>query len=162
MLRGFADQKHVELTGSVARLPRHVATDNPADEKMWQRLHPLLYAAGFGGLTLPELASATAIKEVQLKDFLFRKAKTGEVVRVTQERFYLRGTLARFAAIADKVSRSLPGGKFTAAQVRDCTDIGRTRVIEILECLDRLGIMLRVGDMRTMRKDFAPILGAPR
>jgi selenocysteine-specific elongation factor len=159
LLRGLAEQKRIELTGSVARLPKHVATDNPADEKMWRQLQPILERAGFNGLTLAELASAAAMKEAPLKDFLFRKAKTGEVVRVTQERFYPRDTLARFAAIADKVARSLPGGKFTAAQVRDSTDIGRNRVIEILECFDRLGVTMRVGDLRTMRKNF-PALSA--
>ena len=160
LLRLLADEKHIELSGSVARLPRHVATDNPADERIWQRVQPVLDAAGFGGLTLAELASAAAIKESLLKDFLHRKAKTGEVVRVTPERFYLRGTLARFAAIADAVSRAAPDGRFSAAQVRDRTDIGRTRAIEILECLDRLGITQRIGDVRALRKDFVPILGA--
>ena len=72
----------------------------------------------------------------------------------------MRGTLARFAAIADAVSRAAPDGRFSAAQVRDRTDIGRTRAIEILECLDRLGITQRIGDVRALRKDFVPILGA--
>lgn len=159
LLRALADDRKIELAGAVARLPRHVATDNPADRKMWQSVQPVLDGAGFNSLTLTELAAATAIKAPLLKDFMHRKAKTGELVRVTPERFYLRGTLARFAAIAEAVSRAVPGGKFSAAQVRDRTDIGRTRVIEILEALDRLGITQRIGDQRTMRRDFEPILG---
>ncbi len=159
LLRLLADDKKIELAGAVARLPRHVATDNPADQKMWQSVQPVLGAAGFASLTLAELAAATSIKAPLLKDFMHRKAKTGELVRVTPERFYLRGTLAQFAAIAVAVAKSVPGGKFSAAQVRDHTDIGRTRVIEILECLDRLGITQRIGDQRTMRKDYEPILG---
>ena len=91
---------------------------------------------------------------------MHRKAKTGEVIRVTPERFYLRATVAQFAAITEAVSRTVPNGRFSAAQVRDQTDIGRTRAIEILEALDRLGITQRVGDLRIVRKDFAPILGA--
>ena len=160
LLRMLADKKQVEVTGSIARVPRHVATDNPADEKLWNRVQPLLEGAGFGGLTVAELAAAASIREPQLKDFLHRKAKTGEVVKATETRFYLRGTLAAFAALAADVSRAVPGGKFSAAQVRDRTDIGRGRAIEILECLDRLGITRRTGDLRTMLKDFVPILGA--
>ena len=53
-----------------------------------------------------------------------------------------------------------PGGTFIAAQFRDRTGVNRTVAIEILECLDRLGITQRVGDARKMRKDFVPILGA--
>jgi selenocysteine-specific elongation factor len=160
LLRLLADRKNIEVTGSAARLPRHVATANPADEKMWQAVQPLLDRAGFAGLTLAELAASASIREPNLKDFLHRKAKTGEVIRATDTRFYLRGTLAAFAAIASDVSRTVPGGKFSAAQVRDRTDIGRGRAIEILECLDRLGITRRTGDLRVMLKDFVSILGA--
>ncbi len=159
LLRGLADEKQLETSGSVARLIRHVATDNPADERMWQAAQPALEAAGLGGATLAELAAAAKLAAPQLKDFLHRKAKTGEVVRVTAERFYLRGTLARFAVLVADVAKALPGGRFSAAQVRDRTDIGRGRAIELLECLDRLGITQRVGDVRVVRKDFAPILG---
>ena len=160
LVRMLADKKQIEATGSVARLPRHIATDNPADEKLWRAVQPLLDGAGFGGMTVAELAAAASIREALVKDFLHRKAKTGEVVRATESRFYLRGTLAVFAALASDVSRTLPGGKFSAAQIRDRTDIGRGRAIEILECLDRLGITRRTGDLRTMLKDFVPILGA--
>ena len=82
-------------------------------------------------------------------------------MRATDNRFYLRGTLAAFASIAADVARKLPDGRFAAAQVRDRTDIGRGRAIEILECLDRLGITRRIGDLRIMAKDFTPILGKP-
>ena len=80
---------------------------------------------------------------------------------MTAERFYLRETLARFASIALAVSRSVPAGRFAAAQVRDGTGIGRNRVIEILECFDRLGLTRRAGDLRTMAKDPTSVLGEP-
>jgi len=160
MLRLFADEGKIEFTGSVARLPRHVATDNPADDKMWGSVQPVLASAGFEGITLRELAASARIDEASLKDFLHRKARTRELMRVTPERFYLRSTLAQFAGIADAVSRASPGGRFRAAQVRDRTNIGRTRVIEILECLDRLGVTQRFGDLRGMRRNFEPILGS--
>lgn len=161
LLRRLADERHVDLSGSVAKLPRHVATDNPADENLWRRVRPMLNGAGFNGLTITELAAVAKIREPVLKDFLHRKAKTGELVLVTPDRFYLRGTLAQFAAIAESVYRALPGARFSAAQVRDRTDIGRTRVIQILECFDRLGITQRIGDLRIICKDFVPILGTP-
>ena len=160
LLRLLADDKQIELSGSIARIPRHVATDNPADQNMWLRVQPVLEAAGFNSMTLAELAAAAGLKDVALRDFMHRKAKTGEVIRVTPERFYLRGTVAQFAAITTGVFRDAKEGKFSAAQVRDRTDIGRTRAIEILECLDRFGITQRIGDLRVIRRDFAPILGA--
>ena len=160
LLRDLGDEKKIEVAGSSARLPRHVATDNPADEKMWQALKPLLDNAGFNVPPLRELAPAANLKEAILKDFLHRKARTSEVIRVTPERFYPRATLAQLAAVAQVVTQTVPGGQFTAAQYRDATGVGRGLAIEILECLDRLGITQRIGDARKMRKDFVPILGA--
>jgi selenocysteine-specific elongation factor len=155
------EEQRIETTGATARLRRHVATENPGDQKMWARVQPPMQAAGFNGLTIAELAAAARVQEAALKDFLFRKAKTGEVVKVTAERFYLRTTLARFASIALAVSQSVPAGRFTAAQVRDRTGIGRNRVIEILECFDRLGLTRRAMDLRTMAKDYTTVLGEP-
>lgn len=162
LIRRLADEKKVETNGSLVRLRSHVATDNAGDARTWDRVRPLLDGAGYNGLTLAELAAAAGIKESLLKDFLFRKAKTGEVVKVSEQRFYLRDTLARFLAIVSRVAGELPAGRFTAAQVRDKTDIGRMRVIEILECFDRIGITRRAGDLRTLRKDSTMIFGVPK
>ncbi|MFH1605677.1 MAG: selenocysteine-specific translation elongation factor [Pseudomonadota bacterium] len=159
LLRVLGDEKKLEVAGSLARLPKHVATDNPADERMWQSLKPLLDDAGFNVLPIRELAPAAKVNEGILKDFLHRKARTGEVIRVTPERFYPRATLAQLAAVAQVVAQAVPGGQFTAAQFRDRCGIGRGLAIEILECLDRLGITQRIGDVRKMRKDFVPMLG---
>ena len=159
LLRELGDAKKIEVASSTVRLPRHVATDNPADEKMWQALKPILDNAGFNVPPLRELAPAANIKEPILKDFLHRKARTGEVIRVTPERFYPRATLAQLAAVAQIVAQAVPAG-FTAAQFRDRSGVGRGLAIEILECLDRLGITQRIGDVRRMRKDFVTILGA--
>jgi len=159
ILRELGDAKKIEVASSTVRLPKHVATDNPADEKMWQALKPILDNAGFNVLPLRELAPAANIKEPILKDFLHRKARTGELIRVTPERFYPRATLAQLAAVAQIVAQAVPAG-FTAAQFRDRSGVGRGLAIEILECLDRLGITQRIGDVRKMRKDFVPILGA--
>jgi len=159
LLRELADERKIEVAGSSVRLPRHVATANPADEMMWQAVKPALDAARFNVPPLRELAPAAGLKEAILKDFLHRKSRTGEVIRVGTERFYPRATLAQLAAIAQAVAQAAPGGQFTPAQFRDASGLGRSLAMEILECLDRLGITQRMGDTRKMRKDFVPILG---
>jgi len=162
LLRELADERKIEVAGSHVRLPQHVATANPADQKMWESVRPLLESAGFNLPPLRELAPAAKISEAVLKDFLHRKSRTGEVIRVTPERFYPRATLAQLAALAQATAQAAPGGQFTAAQFRDRCGLGRSLAIEILECLDRLGITQRLGDARKMRRDYAPILGEAR
>ncbi|HET6493353.1 MAG TPA: selenocysteine-specific translation elongation factor [Burkholderiales bacterium] len=160
LLRELADERKLEMSGSLARLPGHNATSNPEDDRLWQAIRPALESAGFAAPPLRELAANLKLKEPIVKDFLHRKAKGGEVMKVTAERFYPRTTLATLAAVAQATAQAQPSGMFTAAQYRDAVGVGRTLAIEILEFLDTLGITQRVGDARKMRKDFAPILGA--
>ena len=120
---------------------------------------PALQQSGFSPLPVAELAAALKIREATLKDFLHRKSRGGDVMRVPPARFYPRATLATLAATARAVAQANPNG-FTAAQYRDATGVGRGLAIEILEFLDTLGITQRIGDARKMRKDFVPILGA--
>ena len=160
VLRKLADERKVEASGSTARLPGHDATANAADDRLWQIVRPALEAFGYNVPALRDLALQLKLKEAILKDFLYRKAKTGEVMRVTGDRFYPRSTLATLAAVANATAQSQPNAQFTAAQYRDATGVGRSLAIEILEFLDSLGITQRVGDTRKMRKDFVPILGA--
>ena len=159
LLRGLADERKLELSSSSARLPGHNLTANSADEKLWQTIHPVLQAAGFNSPPLRDLATRLKLKEAIIKDFLHRKAKGGEIMKVSAERFYPRTTLATLAAIAQATAQAQANGQFTAAQYRDATGIGRGLAIEILEFLDTLGITQRIGDARKLRKDFVPILG---
>jgi selenocysteine-specific elongation factor len=160
VLRRLADQRLIEASSSTVRRPGHNATANAADDRLWQTVQPALAAARFNAPPLKDLAVQLKLKEAVLKDFLYRKAKTGEVMRVTADRFYPRATLATLAAIAQATAQAQPAGQFTAAQYRDATGVGRSLAIEILEFLDGLGVTQRVGDARKMRKDFVPILGA--
>ena len=155
--RELADERKLEISGNGLRVPGHDATSNPEDQRLWQVVLPALQAAGFAPPPVPELAAALKLKEAALKDFLHRKSRTGEVLRVPPDRFYPRATLATLAATAHALARTAP---CTAAQFRDATGIGRGLAIEILEALDTLGITQRIGDTRKARKDFAPILGA--
>ncbi len=159
VLRRLTDARRIETGGSTARLPGHNATANDADERLWQAVRPVLEALAFNPPPVRDLALQVKLKEAVLKDFLYRKAKTGEVMRVTPDRFYARTTLAILAAIAQATAQAQVNGQFTAAQYRDATGVGRSLAIEILEFLDGLGITQRVGDARKMRKDFVPILG---
>ena len=160
LLRELADERKLEVQGSIARVPGHNATSNPADEKLWQAIRPALEAGGYSPAPIRDLALALKIKEPVIKDFLHRKAKGGELYKVTADRFYPRVTLAALAAIAQETSRAQANGLFTAAQYRDATGLGRSLAIEILEFFDTLGVTQRLGDARKMRKDFVPILGA--
>lgn len=160
LLRDLVAAQKLVVSGSIARLPTHDATSNPEDAKMWEAVLPALGNAGFSPPLATQLAQQLGLRDKVLKDFLHRKRKTGDLYLVAEERFYPKATLATLAATANAVAAASPGGAFTAAQYRDAIGTGRTLAIQILECLDTLGITQRSGDLRRMRKDYTAILGA--
>jgi selenocysteine-specific elongation factor len=113
-------------------------------------------------MLLRDLAADLRMPEATLADFLHRQAATGEVVRVAPQRFLARELVAQLAALATAMAEEAPETGFVAASFRDRSGLSRTVAIEILECLDRLGITQRVGDARKIRDDFVPILGPAR
>ena len=150
LLRSLVDEKRIAISGSVARIARHDATDNREDQLIWSVVEPVLETSAFNGVTVSELASTTGIAEKELTDFLHRKSRTGEVIRVTTDRFYMRRTLAQFATVAAEAARATLDGKFTVASIRDRSGVGRARAVQMLECLDRLRITKRIGDVRVL------------
>ena len=152
VLRELAGAGALILANEMVRLPQHDETANPADDETWRRVRGALPDTDPLAPTIAELAAKLGMKEAVLRDFLYRKSRSGEVVRVAPDRFYLRSAMAAFAATAGELARANAGGQFTAAQFRDAIGTGRGLAIQILEALDKLGITQRVGDNRRMRQ----------
>ncbi|HST01205.1 MAG TPA: SelB C-terminal domain-containing protein, partial [Usitatibacter sp.] len=151
VLREMAGRRAILVANDTARLAGHDETSNPADEALWNKVRGELARAAAVAPTSTELAAAIGAKEPTLRDFLHRKAKGGEVVKVATDRFYLRETIDAFAATAREVSKAAPNGLFAAAQFRDAIGTTRAIAIPVLETLDRMGITQRVGDNRRVK-----------
>jgi len=162
VLRGLVEVNKLQFDGVFVRAAGFDPTSNPADEALWQRVQPELLEAGYVVPVVPELAKRLAVDERVLRDFLHRKARSGAVFQVSPQRFYPKATLAVLAANAALVARSASRGLFSTAQYREANGINRAVAIEILECLDTLGITQRIGNLRKMARNFVPILGAAK
>ncbi|MES3022842.1 MAG: selenocysteine-specific translation elongation factor [Pseudomonadota bacterium] len=160
ILGSLADERKVEHSAAIVRMPGHVATANDADDQLWQRVLPAIETGGYLAPSVPQLAERLHVREAVIKDFLHRKARSGDVMKVTPDRYFLRSRLADLAAAAKATALAQPDHRFTAAHFRDASGIGRNHVIEVLEFFDVLGITRRFGNTRMMNKDFVAILGA--
>jgi selenocysteine-specific elongation factor len=158
IVRKLADELKIELRGERVRLIGHNPTANREDEALWEKLLPAMTANAYKPPTIAELSTQIGMPESIVKSLLFRKAKTSEVIRVCDDRYYPRITLAKLAAEAAALAQGASDGSFTAAQFRDAVGLGRNLVIPILECFDVLGVTQRFGNLRRMRKDPRSIL----
>jgi len=160
LLRMLAEDRRIEVHGSLVRNLSHDPTANSADAQLWKIVQPALVITGLNAPLLSELAKTLNIQETILRDLLYRQVKTGNVYRVGGNRFYLKATMARLAELAKATAAGQTNGFFTPAQYRDKLGIGRSLAMEILDVFDRLAITQRIGDARKMRKDYTQILGA--
>jgi len=134
--------------GGVWHLPEHRPRLTAADERLWERIRPLLDVEDLRPPRVLELASALTLEPAAVVRLLNRAERLGRVAKVADNRFFLPQTLARLAEIAQELAASSPEGTFTAATFKDRSGVGRNLTIQILEYLDKIGATRRQGDAR--------------
>jgi selenocysteine-specific elongation factor len=147
-LDALAGASRVVRQGPIWRLAEHQPRLTRSDERLWERVRPLLAAADLRAPRIRELAGALELEPEAAERFLSRAERLGRVARVADNRFFLPETLARLAEIARELADSSPEGTFTAATFKERCGIGRNVTIQILEYLDKMGATRRIGDTR--------------
>ena len=160
IVRELAHAGKVEIAGTRVRRPGHDATSNPEDEKLWQRILPALQKDKPLPPSIKEIAEQLRLPEKTVSDFLHRKSRSGEPIKVMPDRFLLRSTVERLAQTAEQLAASKPNGQFTAADYRDRCGASRKLSIEVLEYFDRIGFTQRIGDVRRIRRPLEQALAA--
>jgi selenocysteine-specific elongation factor len=136
--------------GAVLCLPTHQPRLSRDDERMWQRVEPLLAVADLRPPRVRELAEALGLQPEAAVRLMKRYERFGRVAPVASNRYFLPETVAQLALIARELADSDPSGAFTAVSFKDRSGVGRNLTIEILEYLDRIGVTRRVGDARVV------------
>jgi selenocysteine-specific elongation factor len=149
-LAELAAAGRVVRQGPIWRLPEHQPRLTKADERLWERVCPLLAAEDLRPPRVRELAGALGLEPVAVERFLNRAERLGRVARVADNRFFLPDTLVRLAEIAREVADGSPEGTFTAATFKDRSGVGRNLTIQILEYFDKMGATRRTGDVRVV------------
>jgi selenocysteine-specific elongation factor len=160
MARDLAHARKIEIAGTRVRRPGHDATSNPEDEKLWQRILPALQKDTPLPPSIKELAEQLRLPDRAVSDFLHRKSRGGEPIKVMPDRFLLRSTVERLAQTAEATAAAKSNGQFTAADYRDRCGASRKLSIEVLEYFDRIGYTQRIGDVRRIRRPLAQALAA--
>jgi selenocysteine-specific elongation factor len=157
-LAALAGDGRVVRDGAAWRLPDHRPRLSRDDERLWERVGPLLEAGGLRPPRVRELAEALGLDPEPLTRFLKRVERFGLVAAVAPNRYFLPETVGRLAAIARGLAE---GGddRFTAAAFKDISGVGRNLTIEVLEHLDRIGVTRRVGDARIVLRGGDGALG---
>jgi len=152
LLIGMQAQGAVVVHGAFVHLPEHGLRLSATDERLAQKVAPLLAAASFEGTWVRDLARDTREGEVLMRTTLARLVQRGEMHQVVKDLYYAPTTMQRLANRARAVAAAAHG-EVTAASFRDATGLGRKRAIQILEYFDRIGLLRRVGEAHKVRSD---------
>ena len=151
LLEDLVAQGRLARNGPWLHLPEHKVSFTEAEQKLAERLLPLVEAGGFEPLWVRDLGRKTAVSEQLVRNLLLRLTRRGDVYQVVKDLFYSKRAIAELAALAAELERS--GGEVRAADFRDRTGLGRKRAIQILEFFDRIGYTRRVREAHRLRAD---------
>jgi selenocysteine-specific elongation factor len=135
--------------GAFLQLPEHAVRLSQQEERLAQRILPLLQAGGPDPPWVRDLARDLKQPEALVRATLARQAQRGEVFQVVKDLYLHRSAVEKLAAVARELARN--GGTVQAAPFRDATNLGRKRAIQILEFFDRIGLLRRVRDAHLVR-----------
>ena len=158
-LAELAAAGRVVREGAVLRLAEHQPRLSREDERLWQRLKPLLEAEDLRPPRVRELAEELGLPSEPITRFLKRMERFGRVAAVAPNRYFLPETVRRLADVARELADESPEPGFTAAAFRDRSGIGRNLTIEVLEYLDAVGVTRRTGEARTVVRSAAELFG---
>jgi selenocysteine-specific elongation factor len=145
--------------GPWLRLSSHRPVLSAQDETVWRQASALIAAERFRPPRTRDLARALVMPEAVMRASLKRLQRTGRLVEIAPDHFFLRETVAEMAALAGSLADA--EGEVTAAAFRDRLDNGRKVAIQILEYFDRAGLTIRSGDQRRVRRDRLGLFGDP-
>ncbi|SEN13246.1 selenocysteine-specific elongation factor [Luteibacter sp. UNCMF331Sha3.1] len=146
--------------GAFVRLASHSLQMSPEREARWQAVAPRLGGdLRFRPPRVRDIAGDLGRPEDEVRQLLRFAGRLGLVDEVAHDHFFLRATMHEMVQIAIDIAAHAPDGRFTAAQFRDRLDCGRKVAIQILEFLDRQGVMLNQGTMRRIQPRYADLYG---
>ena len=146
--------------GATVRLPGHRVTLDANDERTWPRVARALDPANGSPPSLRQAAEQLKIDEADLGALLGRATNAGLAVPVTRTRFVPLTAVRTLAAQAESLANVSPEGRFTAAEYKNRTRVGRNFAIELLEFFDRSGFTERLGDRRRVRRPVVEAFGS--
>ncbi|WP_371231053.1 selenocysteine-specific translation elongation factor [Pseudomonas sp. QE6] len=159
LLESLLTDKRIDSSGPWLHLPDHRVQLGEADERLRERLWPLLLAGAFDPPWVRDLARELAVEEGDIRLLLRKLARLGQLHQVVKDLFYPEETLRQLAAHALHLRDD--AGIIRAAAFRDRIGIGRKRCIQLLEYFDRIGFTRRFGNERRIREDSALASAAP-
>jgi selenocysteine-specific elongation factor len=149
-LAELIDAGEIAQTGSWLHRPGHRVRLSPAEQRLWERVEPLLEQTRFHPPRVRDLGKTLQVEENTMRLLLKSVSRLGEAYPVAHDHYFTRRSVAELASIVGEIEGR--HGEVQAAQFRDRIGTGRKLAIQILEFFDRIGYTRRAGDGHRLRQ----------
>ena len=157
ILHWLIQHGRLKQTKGLVHLPEHLAQTPKAVVQLLAKLTPILKSAGFVPPRTRELCDVLKIELKPLEQQLNRACQTGELIRVSHNRYFLTETLAEIATMIQALAAD-NDNEFSVIQFRDQSGIGRNLCIELLEFFDGIGFTQRFDNQRKVLQTALPFI----
>lgn len=147
-------ENRLERKGTAVTLAGTAKALNGKDADLWRVVGDALVVDG-RPQTIWEVSEQVGMAQDDIARFLKRARDVGFVVQVSKNRFLTPAALTELATKAEDGLAALDGDRFTVANFRDWSGLGRNLSVEMLEFFDRAGFTRRAGNERVIRKAAA-------
>ena len=154
--------KQIIRAGVRVACPEHEIKLTSNEQVYWEQLYALLLATPLSPPTLTEMLPNIALNELQLTSLVNRLVTMGKIYKVRSQQYFLAETIANLGIKVEQLAISQAPERFTMAQFRVATNVGRGVAIPLLELYDRIGLTVRYNNGRRLRRDWQSIFGVAK
>ena len=159
LLRQLLSEQKLLRRGLIVHLPEHQVRLVADDKRLWEKLTPVLSPNTGSPPSLHQAAEQLRVEVKTLEGLLKRCVRAGFAVQIARNRYLPVDSARGLAAKVRAIGQTIEGGRFTAAEFRDFSGLGRNFSIDLLEYFDRVGMTDRIGDQRRLHPSAANPFG---
>ena len=162
LVEHLLSNKQIIRAGVRLACPEHEVKLTANEQTSWEQLYALLLSTPLSPPTLPEMLPNLALNELQLTNLVNRLVAMGKIYKVRSQQYFLAETIASLGINVEQLAMSQAPERFTMAQFRLATNVGRGVAIPLLELYDRIGLTVRYNNGRRLRRDWQSIFGVAK
>jgi selenocysteine-specific elongation factor len=151
----FSKEKLIAKEENLLRLASHQVQLGGQEKVLMEKIKKVLGEQPLAPPDLKEVEKQAGVPRNRLSEVIRLLEREGAVVRITTDMYFLassieqlRATLVQF--LTDK-------GEMNAAAFRDLIGSSRKYTIPLLEYFDRVGLTIRIGDIRKLKVPLAAV-----
>ncbi len=150
----FSKEKLIAKEDNLLRLASHQVRLGGQEKVLMDKIKKILGEQPLAPPDLKEVEKQAGVPRNRLGEVIRLLEREGAVVRITADMYFLASSIEQLRGTLVEFLRAR--GEMNAAAFRDLIGSSRKYTIPLLEYFDRVGLTIRIGDIRKLKAPMAP------